>query len=236
MNWRLFGAVFYFKEKPDNRQLVLPFGFIEVSPVLQQIARTRGFFAVGFNSRFFHTLKPLEQRLAIYLAKKFMSQTRHCRFVEDLATALPIEASRPNDVRTILRKTAEGLLQNKLPILVSFSFEKSREGRWLAVFHRKAPPKQEAPLPRAAAEELSPAVECLVERIIEATGNADDRPWWIQCAKRLGQGGVDRSLGQLKETRKLRPVKNPGAMLTKIFKDVALESGIALKDEPLAPE
>jgi hypothetical protein len=31
MNWRLFGAVFYFKEKPDNRQLVLPFGFIEVS-------------------------------------------------------------------------------------------------------------------------------------------------------------------------------------------------------------
>lgn len=34
MNWRLFGSVFYFKERPGNSQDQLPFGFIEVSTVL----------------------------------------------------------------------------------------------------------------------------------------------------------------------------------------------------------
>ncbi len=231
MRWGLFGAVFYFKEKPNDEQQQLPFGFIEVSPVLQQIARTRGFFALGFDSQFFHGLKPLEQRLAIYLAKKFISQELHRRFVDDLARALPIEARRPDNVRMILKQAAEGLRSKGLPVLESFQFEKSRDDRWLAVFRRKHAPKQDAPLPKYAAEQLTPAVEALVDRIIEATGNAEDRPWWTQCAKRLGQGPVDRALGQLKETCQLRKVRNPGAMLSKIFKDLAKESGLSLWDE-----
>src|SRR5262249_12122548 len=46
MNWRLFGSVFYFKERPGSGQEQLPFGFLEVSPVLREVARTRGFFAL----------------------------------------------------------------------------------------------------------------------------------------------------------------------------------------------
>src|SRR5262245_43989046 len=92
MNWRLFGSVFYFKAAPTEDGEEMPFGFIEVSPVLQEVARTRGFFSLGFASKAFHRLKPLEQRLAIYLAKMFSSQKVHRRYVEDLARALPIEA------------------------------------------------------------------------------------------------------------------------------------------------
>ncbi len=60
MNWRLFGSVFYFKERPGSGQEQLPFGFIEVSSVLRQIARTRGFFALGFSNDLFCRMKPLE--------------------------------------------------------------------------------------------------------------------------------------------------------------------------------
>ncbi len=229
--WGLFTGAFYFKEKPNDEQQQLPFCFVSVHPVLQQIARTRGFFALGFDSPFFHTLKPLEQRLAIYLAKKFTSQTMHRRFVEDLAKALPIEAARPDNVRKILKAAATGLLTKKLAILASFAFEKSQEGRWLAVFRRKGVPRQDTPLPKSGAEDLGAGVAALVDRIIDATGNAEDRRWWTQCAKRLGQGPVDRALGQLKETCQLRKVRNPGAMLSKIFKDLAKESGLSLWDE-----
>src|SRR6266852_5609259 len=62
------------------------------------------FFALGFESRYFCSLKPLEQRLAIYLAKKFISQKVHQRFVDDLARALPIEASRSRDNHALLKK------------------------------------------------------------------------------------------------------------------------------------
>ena len=34
MKWRLFGSVFYFKETPADDRCRMPFGFIEVSPVL----------------------------------------------------------------------------------------------------------------------------------------------------------------------------------------------------------
>src|SRR5262249_1683011 len=103
MHWRLFGDVCYFKSRADGfARDDLPFGFIEASRVLQQIARARGFFCLGFSSALFRSLKPLEQRLALYLSKKFVSQAIHKRFVKDLARALPIEASRPDNVRTIL--------------------------------------------------------------------------------------------------------------------------------------
>ena len=206
----------------------LPFGFIEVSSVFQQIARTRGFFALGFESSLFYDMKPLEQRLAVYLAKKFVWQKLHRRFVDDLARALPIEAGRPVDVRVALKKAAQGLLDMKLPILEAFLVEKSRDGRWLATFTRKAPPRQDTPVPAHAAEDLSPALVALVDRISDAVGSGADRPWWTQCVKRLGPGAVDRTLGQLKEARQLSSIRNPGGLLTKIFKDIAIEAGITL--------
>jgi hypothetical protein len=133
MNWQLFNSVFYFKATPEGLQSEMPFGFIEVSSVLQQIARTRGFFTLGFPAPFFFKLKPLEQRLSIYLAKKFMSQSLHQRFVDDLSKALPIDAKRPDNVRAILRNAAAGLMDKQVPFLAGFELRKStREGKWVA--------------------------------------------------------------------------------------------------------
>ena len=39
---------------------------------------------------------------------------------------------------------------------------------------------------------------------------------------------MDRVLGQLKEARQLSSVRNPGGLLTKVFKGIAIEAGIAL--------
>jgi hypothetical protein len=136
MNWRLFGSVFYFKEQAIGGGEELPFGFIEVSPVLQEVARGRGFFPLDFSSEIFYRLRPLEQRLAVYLSKKFVSQQVHPRHVEDLARALPIEAARPRDVRSILRDAAQGLLDRGLPTLRSFRLTGPKQGRWVAEFVR----------------------------------------------------------------------------------------------------
>jgi hypothetical protein len=68
----------------------------------------------------------------------------------------------------------------------------------------------------------------LVDRISDAVGSNDDQPWRTQCIKRLGHGAVDWALGQLKEARQLSSVRNPGDLLTKVFKDIAIEAGIAI--------
>ncbi len=227
MNWRLFGDVCYFKPRPSRfAQEELPFGFIEASRVLQQIARTRGFFCLGFNSALFHSLKPLEQRLALYLSKKFGSQAVHQRFVTDLARALPIEASRPDNVRTILAQVAQGLLNRRVPTLKSYRFDRSRRnGDWLIVFERNVRPSQSYRFPRGAALSLDPEVAILVDDILQEVGTRDDVLWWTKCAEALGPDLVYQSLGQLKDAAQSRRIQNRGAFLTKIFKDQAKHAG-----------
>ena len=68
-----------------------------------------------------------------------------------------------------------------------------------------------------------------MERITEAIGSPRDRRWWTRCVARLGPGAVDRALGQLKEACGTRRVRNPAALLTKIFKDIAEEARVSLR-------
>jgi hypothetical protein len=228
MNWRLFESVFYFRPTAGPDADGQPFGFVEVSSVLRTVARTRGFFHLGFDRRRFYALKPLEQRLAVYLAKQFTSQKLHRRFVGDLARVLPIEAGRERDVNKLLSAAANGLLAKSLPTLAAFRLTRANSGGWLAEFNRGVKPAATYTRPRHAVRAFTPAVADLVARIGEAVGSADDDLWWARCAERLGPGAVDRGLGLLKEARRSGRVSNPGGLLTKFFKDIADEGGIAL--------
>lgn len=229
MNWRLFGSVFYFRAGTTPASAEQPFGFIEVSSVLRAVAKTRGFFSLGFDRRRFYGLKPLEQRLAVYLAKQFTSQKVHRRFVRDLATLLPIEATRDRDVRRILSEAAAGLQAAEVGLLADCRFSRSAGGGWLAEFARASRPATTYTVSRRAAETLSPMVADLVARIAEAVGSDDDRVWWARCVETLGRGAVDRGLGLLKEAKATGKVTNPGGLLTKFFKDIAAESGESLR-------
>jgi hypothetical protein len=225
MIWRLFDNVCFYKGTPNVLQSEMPFGFVKVNSVLQGIARTRGFFALGFDNRLFYSLKPLEQRLAIYLAKRFRSRKICVRFVDDLAKALPIEAARPRDVRAILRQATYGLLEKGLPILASFTVNKSKSGEWLAVFHRKEMPKDTLPLNK---DSFDPDLEQLVSLLIETSDEPEHKGWWTQCARSLGRDGVFRAVGQFEEKRRLEDLDSPGAMLTAILKDIARQQKVTI--------
>jgi hypothetical protein len=83
-------------------------------------------------------------------------------------------------------------------------------------------------VPSHAAEDLSPAVVAVVDRISDEVGSHDDRPWRTQCVKRLGHCAVERALGQLKEARQLSSIRNPGGLLYKILNAIAIEADFAL--------
>jgi hypothetical protein len=228
MDWRLFGAVYYFKAAPsgaDDR----PHGFIELSATFRAALRSRGLFRLGFDVALFHRLPPLAQRLAVYLAKMFTYQAVHRRRVEDLARLLPIEAGTPSDARKVLRRTADRLLDAALPVLAGFACEASRDAQWWATF-RRGPVR-----PKVVSSATSTAPEgefsAQVERVVAAVDGARDRAWWAACVRRLGPHAADRALGQLREARGAGAVRNPGGLLTKIFKDIAAERGMELRPD-----
>ena len=118
--WHLFtGWYEATRARADDPQEELPFGFVELSETIAKIAQERGFFVTGFDSEFFHRLGPVEQRLALYLSKMFVSQEIHRRREAELYRALPIEASRLTKRRQTLRHAAQGLLDKGYPNLAS---------------------------------------------------------------------------------------------------------------------
>ncbi len=224
MDWRLFGAVRYFKAGPGDGAGERPHGQIELSPTFRAALHARGLFRLGFEGELFHRLPPLAQRLAVYLAKMFTYQTVHRRRVADLARVLPVETRSPADARKVLGRAVDRLLRAGLPILAAHRAERGPDGTWWAVFRRG---EGTARIPAAAARRLG-QTHYQVERIIAAVDGESGRRWWTLCVERLGTGPVDRAIGLLKEAQRAGRVENPGGLLTKILKDIAVEAGVRL--------
>ena len=160
-----------------------------------------------------------------------VDQPVHERHVEILAHALPIEACRPRDVRACLTRTACGLLASDIRMLRDFRLITARNGRWIAEFDRGGESVARASSfvgPRNPFAGGERRFEHHLSRIEEAIGSLRDRAWWLQCLRRLGTGPFERALGQHREACATRGVRNRGALLTKILKDIAAEAGVNL--------
>jgi hypothetical protein len=235
--WHLFSGWYEpLRRRPDDRQAELPFGFIEVSETFAKVASQRGFFVTGFDSPFFHSLRPVEQRLALYLSKMFVSQEFHRRFLDDIAAAIPIEAASATKVRQTLREAASGLMEKGFPNLERFEVERGRGGRWLATFHRRDKVEQDAS-PRPASLVGLPATEkLLIEEMIEVTRDPGSTDMWALAVRRLGTEAVRYALADLKSEVAQRgagggggeQIKNRGAWLTKKLFAMAEERGTKL--------
>ena len=239
--WHLFtGWYEATRARADDPQEELPFGFVELSETFAKIAQERGFFVTGFDSEFFHRLGPVEQRLALYLSKMFVSQEIHRRREAELYRALPIEASRLTKRRQTLRHAAQGLLDKGYPNLAAFSLEKAVRGDGaVAVFHRKHKVQQDRPLAGVAMHRLPDELRLLVEDIVEETGDPGSIPMWVRSVRCLGEQAVRFALSDLRAERRQRAagggneaIKNPGAWLTTKLMAVGEERGIRITRHP----
>ena len=110
MTFHLFDRVDLYKETPTG-QATLPFARIKSSDVLYGSVLKNSLFIIGFDSDFFHGLKPAEQRLALYLAKIFRSQKTHKRELFEFASHLPLQVKEKRYLKRDLKKICHGLIE-----------------------------------------------------------------------------------------------------------------------------
>jgi hypothetical protein len=234
--WHLFTGWYEARRAhSSDLQEELPFGFIEVSDTFAQVAQERGFFVTGFDSAFFHGLRPVEQRLALYLSKMFASQKLHRRYEDDIYGALPIEGAAANKRRQTLREAADGLLQKGFPNLARFDLQRSpKTGRWLATFYRSGKVAQEAPVRAPSMDSLPDRFRPLVEDIVAQTQDPGSIPMWVRAIRGLGEEAVRFALADLRAEQMQRrsgsqqSIKNPGAWLTTKLMAMAKERGVLI--------
>ena len=206
---------------------------MELSETFAKIAQERGFFVTGFDSAFFHRLRPIEQRLALYLSKMFVSQELHHRHEEELYNALPIEAVRVTKRRQTLREAVEGLVQKGYSNLTGFSLDRAARNEGLvASFRRRHKVEQDRPVRRPALGQLPETARLLVEDVVEETSDPDSIPMWTRAVRGLGEEAVRHALADLRSETRQRSVsgndgiQNAGAWLTTKLMAMAEERGV----------
>jgi len=226
--FKLFDYVALYKDSPKG-QAALPFSFIKVSEILWDSVNKRSFFPVGIKRELFHSLKPLEQRVALYLEKVFRSQHTHRRDIFKLAEQLPIQSQTAKHIKSTLKRTCEGLIGKGYEKLAEYKFEKSADGRSEnLVFHRAG--NLELPFKSSLRKEKKEPIEVedLVNQILEAMGDEESKGFYTLVAQRMPRETIYRVLSEIRLEARETGIRNKGAIFTVKIKRYAQEHGIDL--------
>jgi hypothetical protein len=233
MTFHLFDRLDLFKDKTTG-QATLPFARIKASDILFGSVLKNSLLTADFDGKFFHSLAPVEQRLALYLSKVFRSQAIHKREMSLFAQQVPIYAKQVKHVKERIKKASSGLLAKGFKLLKSFDFEKAADGQTeLVVFRRnnqaadkifKAPARQ---LP--AGDKESYEVDLLVQDILEVCQDQKSQGFYRQIARLLPRQDIYQALSEVKEIRDTGEVRtSKGAIFTSLIKRRAQAQGIEL--------
>lgn len=244
--FHLFDRVRFYKETPTG-QMTLPLSYIEASDELFGSVVMNNLLVCEFDGEFFHSLKPTEQRLALYLSKMLRNQDVHKRDLMKLAEQLPLTASLRKKIKQQLKQATQGLIEKSFQLLDGYEFEKNCDGDGEnIVFFRKrntrrgkkarhgnagsrtAIPKRTI-RPAAAPANPDYVQDCLTQDILVACGDEKSRNFYRKVARRIPKELVYQAIAEVKEVRNLGAIKKSrGALFTKLIKDKARNFGINL--------
>lgn len=231
--FHLFDSVYFFKESP-NGQATLPMAQIKASDVLYGSILRNSLLIADFDSRFFHALTPLEQRLALYLSKIFRSQVIHKRELLEFARQIPIYAKLNKHIKEQIKKSCGGLMYKGFSLLESFYFEKGTDNKDLIVFKRSGPvpflsSNREDERTTYSTKKDQHEIDVLAEDILEVCQDKKSIEFYKKVARLMPAETIYRTISEVKEVRDLGEIKkSKGALFTSLIKKYAKDLGIYL--------
>ena len=228
--FHLFDQVWFYKEKADSKQAALPFARIKASDVLWGSIKKNSLLVADFDSQFFHSLTPIEQRMALYLSKILKTKKVYQREMLKLAEQIPIQAKQSKHVKQELKKACEGLIKKGFKLLEGYNFKKAVDGKTeLIVFFRKGFPVQHRETPEKSLNKEDYQIDLLVEDILEVCQDEKSRGFYINVARRMPDKDIYQALAEVKEIKNLGEIKqSAGALFTMLIKKYAQEREIKL--------
>lgn len=232
--FHLFERVRFYQKEASGKQQVFPFACIEASKELWGSIEANALLTLRqVDGKFFHSLTPTEQRLALYLGKMLHSATEHWRDALQLARQLPILAKNYKDVKKQLTKACDGLLAKEFPYLTAYRYERKRDGKGENIFFVNKEAKEHAKFkPRASEkDEFEKArKDLLIEDIIEVTGDGHrSRAFYQLIAQKLDEQTIRRALSETKDADRGGEIRTTrGRYFTDLIKRYAAEQGIIL--------
>jgi hypothetical protein len=230
--FHLFERVRFYKEHQFG-QATLPFSYIEASDELFGSVTANSLFDTEFDSRFFHSLKPTEQRLSIYLSKVLRNKNVFKRDLMKLAEQLPLTTKLKKKAKQQLKLAAGRLVEKNFKLLGRFDFEKSKNGSGEnMVFYRRNPLTERSGKGSASrSKEPKPLSiqNLLIQDILAICGDEASIPFYRKVAALMPKELIFQTISEVKEVRDLGVIqKSKGALFTKLIKEKAQKIGVEL--------
>lgn len=229
MTFHLFDQLDLYKDKP-NGQATLPLTRIKASDVLYGSIKKNSLLTADFDSQFFHSLTPIEQRIALYLSKVLKTKKSYSREMLKLAEQIPIHSQQAKHIKQEFKKACSGLISKGFKLMDHWEFKKANDGKTeLIVFYRSGTPSTQKPKEKGQYHKENYQIECLVEDILEVCNDVNSINYYKKVARCVPDNIIYRAIAEVKETSSLGEVKkNTGSIFTHLIKKYAAEQGINL--------
>lgn len=232
MTFHLFDRLDIYKKNADGQD-VLPFSRIKASDVFYGSILKNSLLTADFDSTLFHSLTPVEQRLALYLSKIFRSQTIHKRNLLEFAQQIPIHAKRTKHIKERLKKACTGLMKKGFQLLSSYDFEMAVDGKIELIVFRKDSASSHATdivtCQRKGPIKDEREIDLLVRDILDVCEDEKSANFYRKAARLLPRQDIYRAISGVKELRQWGEIRtSKGAVFTSIIKKYADAQGIFL--------
>jgi len=229
MTFHLFDQLDLYKDKP-NGQATLPLTRIKASDVLYGSIKKNSLLTADFDSQFFHSLTPIEQRIALYLSKVLKTKKSYSREMLKLAEQIPIHSQLTKHIKQEFKKACNGLISKGFKLMDRWEFKKANDGKTeLIVFYRSGTPPTQKPKEKGQYHKENYQIECLVEDILAVCNDVKSINYYKKVARCIPDNIIYRAIAEVKETSSLGEVKkSTGSIFTHLIKKYAEELGINL--------
>lgn len=226
MTFHLFDELALYKDRPGG-QAALPFSRIKASDALYGSIQKNSLLFLNFDSQFFYSLTPIEQRLALYLSKIFRSQTMHKRNLLELARQIPIFAKQTKHIKESLKKACQGLKEKGFSQLEHFDFETQPGKKYFIIFYRAGKITRRKDRKKVDKDPIE--LKLLVEDILAICGDSRSEAFYNKVARLMPSETIYHVLSEVKEVRDSGDIKkSKGALFTSIIKKRAQDRGVEL--------
>lgn len=227
MRLHLFNSLYLFYGMKERRKVDSPFSYIVASDEFYGSVQ-KNTFILDFGKEYFHSLTPIEQRLALYLSKIFRSQTIHRKSIIDLAKQIPLYQKEVRNIKQELKKAVDGLIAKNFKPLASYCFEKTARGETeYIVLTGKSRAIHNLNENANVFEKKDPTLDLLVSDILAVCEDENSKEYYKKIAKNVGEQTIRKALSEVKEVRDTgRIIKSKGALFTALIKKYAAQQGV----------
>jgi len=178
--------------------------YITVDDDFYKAVKAKTTYFMPFDRFYFKTLKPMEQKLGLMLAKVFTPYKKNQRFqwqrkIENIANQIPILAASQKHIKMQLKRTCDGLIEKNFPFLSRYSID----GDVITFYNSMQTALHFEPLVTKEKKDYD-TVEWLINEQLKTCGDEHSKPFYTIIAKTVPVDLIYQALSEAKQEGKVK--------------------------------